>query len=59
MKITFTTKEESNEKRANDFLNLKPVERFYKFLELMYVVNKYPTKKENNNNNFVIEIKTK
>jgi len=58
MDITFTTKEESNKRRENDFLKLKPVERFYKFLELMIVINKYPTKKRNKKkNNFVIEIK--
>lgn len=60
MEISFTTKEESNKKREEEFLELKPIERIYKFLELVVRVNKFPTKeKKEKNNNFVIEIKTK
>lgn len=59
MEISFTTKEESNKKREEEFLELKPIERIYKFLELVVRVNKFPTKeKKEKNNNFVIEIKT-
>ena len=63
MEITFTTKEESNKKRQEEFLKLEPIERIYKFLELVVRVNKFPTKTDNyrikkKNNNFVIEIKT-
>ncbi len=66
MEITFTTKQESNKRRQEEFLKLKPVERFYKFLELMVYVNQLPTKaKKHRNNpesfrgetsNFIIEI---
>jgi len=59
MEISFTTKEESNKKREEEFLELKPIERIYKFLELVVRVNKFPIKeKKEKNNNFVIEIKT-
>jgi len=44
MEITFTTKEESNQRREKDFLKLSPVERIYSFLELVVRVNKFPTK---------------
>ena len=59
MEITFTIKEESNKRREEEFLKLEPIERIYKFLELVVRVNKFPTKhKKEKNNNFVIEIKT-
>jgi len=58
MEITFTTKEESNKKRQEEFLKLSPIERIYSFLELVVRVNKFPTKyKKEKNNNFVIELK--
>lgn len=57
MEITFTTKEDSNKKRQEEFLKLKPVERFYKFLELMVYVNQLPTKAhKSKTENFIIEI---
>ncbi len=60
MEITFTTKEESNKRRKEEFLKLTPAERIYKFLELVVRVNKFPTKaKKENKNNLVIEIKSK
>ena len=58
MDITFNTKAESNKLQQDEFLKLSKVERIYRFLELMLIINKYPTKHKNNkNNNFVIEIK--
>ncbi len=57
MEITFTTKKESNKRRQEEFLKLKPVERFYKFLELMVYVNQLPTKAhKTKTDNFIIEI---
>lgn len=35
MRISFNTKEESKNIQQKKFLSLTPVERFYKFLELM------------------------
>ena len=52
MKITYTTKEESNKIQQAEFLALSPVERFYRFLLLMekskWLIN--PNKKEQKNN---------
>ncbi len=60
MEITFKTKDESNKLQQDDFLKLSKAERIYRFLELMLIINKYPTKNRNKKNkNFVIEIKTK
>lgn len=61
MEISFTTKEESNQRREEAFLKLKPVERFYSFLNLMVSVNQFPTKNNENKNkdNFVIVINQK
>jgi hypothetical protein len=59
MKITYTTKEESNKIQQAEFLALNPVERFYRFLLLMekskWLTN--PNKKEQKNNfEIVIEL---
>jgi hypothetical protein len=35
MKITYTTKDESNKVQQAEFLALSPVERLYRFLMLM------------------------
>ena len=52
MKLTYTTKEESNMIQQAEFLALSPVERFYRFLLLMekskWLIN--PNKKEQKNN---------
>ena len=59
MEIIFTTKQESNKRRQEEFLKLEPIERIYTFLELVVRVNKFPTKKnKEKNNNFVIVINT-
>jgi hypothetical protein len=59
MKITYTTKEESNQIQQAEFLALSPLERFYRFLLLMekskWLTN--PNKKEQKNN-FEIVIDT-
>ncbi len=61
MKIYFQTKEESNKKQLEDFLQLSKVERIYSFLDLILKMKQFPTKniKENNKNNFIIELKSK
>lgn len=56
MEIKFRTKEESNKLQREDFLKLSPVDRFYAFLNLMYLLKDYPTKKPKKNNNFIIVI---
>lgn len=60
MKITYTTKEESNQLQQAEFLALTPVERFYRFLWLMEK-SKWltPKNKENNTKNFEIIINVK
>ena len=60
MKITFQTKEESNQAQEAEFLALSPTERFFRFLWLSRRMKSFPTKaKEEENGNFVIEIKKK
>ena len=57
MEIKFRTKEESNKLQREDFLKLSPVDRFYTFLNLMYLLKDYPTKKpKKKNNNFILVI---
>ena len=47
MRISYTTKEESNKLREDEFLKLSPVDRFYRFLELMQASKKmFPDKKD-------------
>ena len=60
MKITYTTKEESNKVQQTEFLALSPIERFYRFLLLMEKSNWLTIKsKKVTNNNFEIIIETK
>ncbi|MBU3926391.1 MAG: hypothetical protein A2W85_16220 [Bacteroidetes bacterium GWF2_41_31] len=60
MKITYTTKEESNKVQQTEFLALSPIERFYRFLLLMEKSNWLTIKsKKVKNNNFEIIIETK
>ena len=59
MKITYTTKEESNQLQQQEFLALSPVERFYRFLILMAKSKWLNNKKQESNNNFQIVIETK
>jgi hypothetical protein len=59
MKITYTTKEESNQLQQQEFLALSPVERFYRFLMLMEKSKWLNNKKQESNNNFQIVIETK
>lgn len=61
MKITFQTKEESNQKQIDDFLKLSKTERFYKFLQLSESMARFPVKNkvDKNKNNFIIHIKPK
>ena len=59
MKITYTTKEESNHLQQQEFLALSPVERFYRFLILMEKSKWLNNKKQESNNNFQIVIETK
>ncbi len=57
MKVSFRTKEESKLQQQAEFLKLKPVERIYAFLDLMYRLKDYPTKAApKNKDNFLIEI---
>jgi len=57
VEIKFRTKEESNKLQRDDFLKLSPVDRFYTFLNLMYLLKDYPTKKPKKKyNNFIIVI---
>lgn len=56
MKISFRTKEESKRIQENDFLKLSPVERFYSFVRLMYMLKDFPSKKTGKDKNFVIQI---
>ncbi len=57
MKVSFRTKEESNQEQQQEFLKLLPVERIYAFLGLMDRLKDYPTKADpKNKNNFLIEI---
>ncbi len=59
MEIRFQSKEESNKKQEEAFLKLTPIERIYSFLNLMELVNRFPTKtKQEKKGNFVIEFKT-
>ena len=49
MKITYTTKEESNQLQQQEFLALSPVERFYRFLILMEKSKWLNNKKQESN----------
>jgi len=59
MKISFQTKEESNKKQLEYFLNLSKTERFQLFLQLSKRINSFPTKSKilTNKANFTINFK--
>jgi len=61
MQIRYLTKEESNKIRKEEFMALKPEERFLAFLELSRRVNRlFPTKvtfEERTKGNFILERK--
>ncbi|MBE7442676.1 MAG: hypothetical protein HS119_09515 [Flavobacteriales bacterium] len=56
MKITYTTKDESNKVQQAEFLALSPVERLYRFLMLMEKSKWLNHHKEVKKNNFEIVI---
>lgn len=56
MKITYTTKDESNQIQQAEFLALSPLERFYRFLMLMEKSKWLNHHKEVKKNNFEIVI---
>ncbi len=63
MEIRYLTKEESNRIREEEFLALKPEERFFAFLELSRRINRlFPSKitfEERTQGNFILEKKRK
>ena len=61
MKVTFTTKKESNRKQEEEFLKLAPMERFYRSLRLAEKSKRlFPSKSNREKeNNFIIIIKDK
>jgi hypothetical protein len=60
MEVQYQSKEESNKKQLESFLKLTKAERFYSFLNLVYKVNQFPTKKATSkSSNFLIVINTK
>ncbi|MFT6716671.1 MAG: hypothetical protein ACJA0Q_001318 [Saprospiraceae bacterium] len=55
--IKFQSKEESNQEQQAAFLALSPVERFYRFLELMVQMKNFPQKESiENTDSFKIVI---
>jgi len=58
MQVQFRTKDEANMEQERDFLALSPIERVYRFLDLMQRINRFPTKAKHDENNFIIEITT-
>ncbi|MFK5982000.1 MAG: hypothetical protein QM499_03715 [Flavobacteriaceae bacterium] len=57
MKITFQTKEESNQKQLEEFLSLSGAERISRFLNLMEQVSRFPTKyRKEQKDNFIIRL---
>jgi hypothetical protein len=59
--IAFQSKESSNQEQENAFLSLAPVEKFYRFVELMMLSKNLPQKNPiaPTNDNFEIVIKSK
>lgn len=55
MEIRFETKEESQARRDREARERTPNERFVFFLRLMAEINKFQTKREKKNNNFILE----
>ncbi|WP_306012847.1 MULTISPECIES: hypothetical protein [unclassified Allomuricauda] len=58
MEVQFRTKNESNQEQERNFLELTPIERIYRFLNLMQRINRFPTKAKDDGNNFTIQITT-
>ena len=58
MQVQFRTKEEANMEQERDFLALTPIERVYRFLDLMQRINRFPTKAKQDENKFIIQITT-
>lgn len=58
MQVQFRTKDESNLEQERDFLALSPIERVYRFLDLMQRINRFPTKARHEESKFVIQINT-
>ncbi len=58
MEIQFRTKDEANGEQEREFLALSPIERIYRFLDLMQRINRFPSKFERQENNFIIHITT-
>jgi hypothetical protein len=60
MEVRFQTKEESNKLQQEAFLKLTKVERFYQFLRLSEMANRFPIKfKPMEKGNFIISIPDK
>lgn len=59
MKVTYTTKEESNKIQQTEFLALSPMQRFFRFLLLMEKSKWLNHNKKESNTNFQIIIETK
>ena len=58
MKVSYRTKEQSNEKQEEDFQKLSPIERISAFLDLMYYTKDLPKRhSEEEKDNFVVEIR--
>ncbi len=58
MQVQFRTKDEANREQERDFLALSPIERVYRFLDLMQRVNRFPTKAKKDGSAFIIQITT-
>ena len=58
MQVQFRTKDEANMEQERDFLALSPIERVYRFLDLMQRINRFPTKVKHDENKFIIQITT-
>ena len=61
MKLTFQTKEESNQRQRDAFLKLSKSERVFAFYRLMERIKQFPVKnpKEKENSNFMIVLKAR
>jgi|JI7StandDraft_1071085.scaffolds.fasta_scaffold46108_3 hypothetical protein len=59
MQINFQSKEESNKKQLEDFLNLSKQERIYFFYQMILKSKSLPQKKISKETNFCIEINCK
>ncbi|WP_349352498.1 hypothetical protein [Flagellimonas sp. MMG031] len=56
MQVQFRTKDEANIEQERGFLALTPIERIYRFLDLMQRINRFPTKAKHDENTFIIHI---